>query len=204
MLRNNIIEIFGQTWPTLLICMVIIISLRVVYLIKNKEKIILHRELITIAFITYVLCLFYVVTFKDESWGINNFIPFKEILRYDISSEAFYKNIIGNMFMFIPLGFFAGYILKLKDVKPALLVSFIVSLSIECTQLFIGRVFDIDDIMLNVVGGTIGYFLYVIINFVQDHLPKILQNVIIYNIVIITTVILLIMYLLKIINISGV
>ena len=54
MLRNNIIEIFGQTWPTLLICMVIIISLRVVYLIKNKEKIILHRELITLAFITYV------------------------------------------------------------------------------------------------------------------------------------------------------
>ena len=131
-------------------------------------------------------------------------IILSHLKRYDISSEALYKNIIGNMFMFIPLGFFAGYILKLKDVKPALLISFIVSLSIECTQLFIGRVFDIDDIMLNVVGGTIGYFLYVIINFVQDHLPKILQNVIIYNIVIITIVILLIMYLLKIINISGV
>ena len=72
MLRNNIIEIFGQTWPTLLICMVIIISLRVVYLIKNKEKIILHRELITIAFITYVLCLFYVVTFQDVSWSSSN------------------------------------------------------------------------------------------------------------------------------------
>ena len=82
MLRNNIIEIFGQTWPTLLICMVIIISLRVVYLIKNKEKIILHRELITIAFITYVLCLFYVVTFQDVSWSTSNLVPFKEIFRY--------------------------------------------------------------------------------------------------------------------------
>ena len=204
MIRDVVRNVMVQIWPMTVIISVILITFRITYLVVNHKKFYPYKEILLYGFVIYILCLFYVVTFKDESCGINNFIPFKEILRYDISSEAFYKNIIGNMFMFIPLGFFAGYILKLKDVKPALLVSFIVSLSIECTQLFIGRVFDIDDIMLNVVGGTIGYFLYVIINFVQDHLPKILQNVIIYNIVIITIVILLIMYLLKIINISGV
>ena len=103
----------------------------------------------------------------------------------------------------MPLGFFAGYIIKLQNVKPAFLISFIVSVSIELTQMFIGRVFDVDDIMLNVIGGTFGYFAYKIINYRQDHLPKILQNVILYNIIIITFVIILIMYLLKIINMSG-
>ena len=204
MIRDVVRNVMVQIWPMTVIISVILITFRITYLVVNHKKFYPYKEILLYGFVIYILCLFYVVTFNDESWGTNNFIPFKQILRYDISSEAFYKNIIGNMFMFMPLGFFPGYILKLKDVKPALLVSFIVSLSIECTQLFIGRVFDIDDIMLNVVGGTIGYFLYVIINFVQDHLPKILQNVIIYNIVIITIVILLIMYLLKIINISGV
>jgi len=106
--------------------------------------------------------------------------------------------------MFLPLGFFAGYLLKLRDLRPALFVTFIVSVTIECTQLFIGRVFDVDDIILNVVGGACGYFIYTLINFVQVRIPKFLQNVILYNIIIIACVILLIMYLLKIINISGI
>lgn len=204
MVRDTLRNVMVQIWPMVVIISVILISFRLTYLIVNHKKFYPYKEILLYGFIFYILCLFYVVTFKDVTWSTNNFIPFKEILRYDITSQEFYKNIIGNMFMFIPLGFFAGYILKLRNVKPALLISFIVSVSIEFTQLFIGRVFDIDDIMLNIVGGTIGYFIYIIINYIQDHMPKVLQNVILYNIIIISIVILLIMYLLKIINISGI
>ena len=204
MVREIVRNVMVQIWPMIVIISVILITFRLTYLIVNHKKFYPYKEILLYGFVVYILCLFYVVTFKDVSWSANNFIPFKEILRYDISSDAFYKNIIGNMFMFIPLGFFAGYILKLRNVKLALLISFIVSVAIECTQLFIGRVFDVDDIMLNIVGGTLGYFIYVTINFIQDHMPKVLQNVIIYNIIVILIVILLIMYLLKIINISGV
>ena len=172
MLRNNIIEIFGQTWPTLLICMVIIISLRVVYLIKNKEKIILHRELITIAFITYVLCLFYVVTFQDVSWSSSNFIPFKEILRYDFGSRLFLKNILGNIIMFLPYGFFVGYYLKLDKTNIALFLTLLVSTTIETTQLIIGRVFDIDDIIFNTAGTLCGCFVVVLFQ-MKHHRHKI-------------------------------
>lgn len=204
MVRDVVRNVMVQIWPMVVIISVILITFRLTYLIVNHKKFYPYKEILLYGFVFYMLCLFYVVTFKDVSWSTNNFIPFKEILRYDITTQEFYKNIIGNVFMFIPLGFFAGYILKLRSVKPALIIFFIVSLSIECTQLFIGRVFDVDDIMLNIVGGTIGYFIYHIINFVQDHMPKILQNVILYNVIIITVVVLLIMYLLKIINISGV
>ena len=36
----------------------------------------------------------------------------------------------------------------------------LVSISIETTQLLIGRIFDIDDIILNIIGGMLGYLIY--------------------------------------------
>ena len=43
LIRQSIIEILGQTWPTILISSVIAISMRLVYLIKNKQKIIFYK-----------------------------------------------------------------------------------------------------------------------------------------------------------------
>ncbi|MCR5483431.1 MAG: VanZ family protein, partial [Bacilli bacterium] len=37
------------------------------------------------------------------------------------------------------------------------------SLGIETTQMYIGRSFDVDDIILNFVGGLFGYFIFLII-----------------------------------------
>jgi len=204
MIRDVVRNVMIQIWPLLVIISVILISFRITYLVVNKKKFYPYKEILLYGFVVYILCLFYVVTFKDVSWGENNFIPFKEILRYDFTSSLFYRNIFGNVVLFLPLGFFAGYLLKLKDLKPALFLTFIVSITIECTQLFIGRVFDVDDIMLNILGGSIGYILYTCINFIQDHMPKFLQNVFIYNLVVITVVVLIIMYFLKIINISSI
>ena len=39
MLRNQILQIVGETWPMILICMVTIITLRIMYIFKNKIKI---------------------------------------------------------------------------------------------------------------------------------------------------------------------
>ena len=50
------------------------------------------------------------------------------------------------------------------------------SISIECTQLAIGRVFDVDDIILNVIGGVIGYFIYVILDKIYSLLPKVFKK----------------------------
>ena len=160
LIRQSIIEILGQTWPTILISSVIAISMRLVYLIKNKQKIIFYKELLALIFIIYVLCLFYVVTFGDVSWSNSNFIPFKEIFRYDFASPLFFKNIIGNVLLFIPLGFLIAYKLNLKHFYSIILLSLYFSVCIESIQLIIGRVFDIDDILLNTIGGIIGYCLF--------------------------------------------
>lgn len=185
MLRNTVLEIFGETWPTILISMVILVSMRIVYLVKNKKQIVLYKELMTLLFIVYVLCLFYVVTFQDVSWSTSNFTPFHEMFRYEFGSRLFIKNVLGNLLLFIPYGFFATYYLKLKKPISIFSLSLLVSLTIETTQLLIGRVFDIDDIILNVIGGILGFYFFILLSKINDHLPAVLKKPIIYNIIMI-------------------
>ena len=156
---------------------IIIISLRISYLIKNKERFVLYKELLMLGFIIYSMCLFQIVTFQDEvSWSTNNFIPFREILRYNIGSRLFIKNVLGNMLLFLPFGFFTSYLLDNKRPLLTVVLTLIASLSIEGVQLMIGRVFDVDDIILNVLGGTFGFYLYNILDRLGKKSPKLLGN----------------------------
>ena len=202
LIRQSMIEILGEVWPTILISSVIIISMRITYLIKNEQKFVLYKELLSFVFVVYVLCLFYVVTFQDVGWSKSNFIPFKEMFRYSIGSRLFIKNVIGNIILFIPYGFFTSYILNLKKVKSTIFMSLLVSISIEVTQLVIGRVFDIDDILLNILGGAIGFYLYRSLDLINEHLPRVLKNQIVYNIIIIIFVILSILYMFNLIGLG--
>ena len=177
MIRRSLLEILGQVWPTILISSVIAISMRLVYLIKNKQKIVFYRELLALTFIIYVLCLFQVVTFQDTvSWSSNNFIPFKEMFRYDFGSRLFIKNVVGNMLLFLPFGFFVSYYLKCGKIWIPLILTVIASCSIETVQMIIGRVFDVDDILLNLVGGSLGFLCYYGLSKVAEKLPDVLKS----------------------------
>lgn len=195
MFRNILLKILSESWPMILICLIIIVSMRIIYIYKNKEKIIFYKEILKLCFIVYIMCLFYVVTFQDVSWSTSNFVPFKEMFRYKVGTKLFYKNVVGNTIMFIPLGFFTSYFLKLKKLYSISLFSLLISFTIEFTQLKIGRVFDIDDILLNIFGGILGFIIYYIIYNVKDKLPKLLKKDYIYNILIIVALVIGIIYL---------
>ena len=132
----------------------------------------------------YVLFLFQVVTFEDilSSSSTNNFTPFKEILRYNFGSRLFLKNVVGNLVMFVPFGIFASFAVKADNKYQALFLITFASVTIESTQLAIGRVFDVDDIILNVCGGLIGYFIYYFIDLIGDRFPKITRSKMFLNI----------------------
>jgi len=181
-------NILANIWPMVLIITVILSTLRISYIIKNKEKFYFYKEVLSLGFIIYIIGLFYVVTFQDVSWSTSNFILFKEILRYEIFSSMFFKNVIGNMIMFIPYGFFVSYFLKINKKRYIIFFSLITSCTIEITQLIIGRVFDVDDILLNVIGGLIGYLLYKLIEKIRNKLPNFLKNDVFYNIFVIIIV----------------
>ncbi len=194
MFQKTITDMLENIWPMLLIIAVIIISTRIAYIICNEKKISIHKELLSLIFIMYILCLFHLVTFQDVSIGGSNFIPFKEISRYKLFSKLFFRNIFGNILLFIPYGFFTTYFLKTKKIKYPLLLTIIISVTIEIVQYNIGRVFDIDDIILNIIGGIIGYFVFIGADAIRNKLPNVFKKDGFMNAVIIIIMLLLFLY----------
>ena len=189
MIQSTLEMAFSENYPMILIFTVVIVSIRIVYLIVHREKFVFYKEMLMLAFLLYALLLFYVVTFQDINYGTNNFIPFKEIFRYEFGSKVFIHNIVGNILLFIPFGYFVSHIMQTRKPYAMLTISLITSLVIEYTQLLIGRTFDVDDILLNVLGSTIGFLVFLIIDVLESHLPKFFSTNIFKNIIVILFVV---------------
>ncbi len=197
MIKNTITDIFSYIWPMMVIVLTILSQLRIFYLISNKKKFKLYEELVNLSFIIYILSLFYLVTFQDVNYGTSNFTPFKEMFRYSFGSRLFIKNVLGNILLFVPLGFYCAYYIKAKKNYFSFITILLSSLTIEFTQLNIGRTFDVDDIILNVIGGIIGFLLYKF----GKHLPSFTKKTWFLNLISILIVIGFSLYLLKIYHI---
>ena len=196
-LYGNFKDIFLLTWPMVVVSLVTLISFRVCYIYKNQVKVVIYREILLFFFAFYVLCLFQIVTLTDvSSSGGSNFIPFKEIMRYKLFSRLFIKNVVGNVLLFLPYGYFVGRYFAGKSKKLSFFLILLASISIEFTQLSIGRVFDVDDIILNVIGGLLGYFIYLFLGKIYGSLPKVLKSTWFLNVLFIILLIIFICLLL--------
>ena len=197
MFLDIFIKALSDIWPMLFIFTIILVSLRLTYLIYNKKKIVLYKEILMLCFIFYILLLYYIVTFQDNNFGTNNFIPFKEIFRYKVPSALFFKNVIGNIALFIPLGIFITYYIGNKNFIIPLVLSLVISCSIELAQGIIGRTIDIDDVILNVIGGLLGYIICMRSNKFIEKLPKFMRNQIFLDIIVMAIIIVLVLLLMK-------
>ena len=72
-------------------------------------------------------------------------------------------NLLGNVIMFLPFGFFPALLWRKYTWWRALLTGFAVTAFIECCQLCVGRAFDVDDLLLNTVGAMLGYCLWLLL-----------------------------------------
>ena len=128
--------------------------------------------LLRIMFIVYVFVLSYLVFFSERYGRIRystpqcNLVPFQEINRYlsqfrEITFVAVI-NVIGNTLIFVPFGALLFiFSKKLATCYSTILLSLLLSLVIETTQYFtMVGVFDVDDIILNTLGGFIGWIAY--------------------------------------------
>lgn len=194
---NEVNIVLKDIWPMLLLFIIVLITIRVTDILLNKKHFLLYKDLFILMFILYMFLLFELVTSTDFESFSNNFIPFKEITRYSFTSKLFYKNVLGNVILFIPFGYFVNNILKNKNIIISMLITSITSLSIEVIQMNIGRSFDIDDIMLNLIGGLIGYLIYVFIDKLKNIIPNCLKKVWIYNVLWILILVLSAFFLLK-------
>ena len=96
-----------------------------------------------------------------------NLVLFQEIRRFIVYREhvgtaSFLLNVGGNIFAFSPFGVFLPLLSgQMKKWWKVLLLSFEVTLCIECVQLLTRLgVFDVDDLLMNTLGGLSGYWFY--------------------------------------------
>ena len=164
MIPHKVYSIIGDIIPMIILFIIMAILLKVVSVEMGKRKGNIWIEFKLLIYIIYSFVLFQLVTTTDFVSYSNNFIPFKEIFRYEVNSPLFIRNIIGNIALFIPFAYIITDVIYIVCKKTNFLVTtmyiLITSVSIESIQFFIGRTFDIDDILLNFVGGIFGYILY--------------------------------------------
>lgn len=107
---------------------------------------------------------------RQNSHLTNNFIPLGSILPILTQNNFLVtvRQIIGNVILFLPLGFFVPLVWKQQtNISLVLKIGFIFSIGIEVTQFLISlilgftyKVTDVDDVILNTFGCLIGYFLF--------------------------------------------
>ena len=184
MFLKTLNETVLSIWPQLTIFIVVLVCVRILALKNSNKKFSFHEEFLNLLFIIYILLLFELLTGTENSStsGINIF-PFSEIFRYEIGSPMFIYNVLGNILLFVPYGYFVARYAKGKSVFQIFIVSLITSFTVEILQVRLGRSFDIDDIILNVIGGMLGYFFYKLLDVIREHLPKFLQKDFIYDII---------------------
>lgn len=136
---------------------------------EGKEK--LLHVFSTLLFVVYLIGISYFLFFS-ERYGRTEFnddyrynlVLFQEIKRFlkyrhTIGLEGFVVNFFGNVLAFTPFGFCLPLMnSRYKNIFKVILWTFLFSLSIETIQLLykIG-IFDVDDLLLNTIGGAVGY-----------------------------------------------
>lgn len=161
---------------------IIIRSTMLLFKKRNNLKVNLYKEILTNLFVLYLFILIGVTIFPIrigdattylpdmsicKKYNIN-LIPFIDYFKNNVSFKGLIKNIGGNLILLSP---FILYLCirfkKVRNLKVCLLISFLISLSIELTQLIMNilsltylRAVHIEDLILNTLGGVITYYIF--------------------------------------------
>ena len=136
----------------------------------------------TVVFLILYLVVLVYVCLLSEVYGRTemqniyhyNLIPFREIMRFYtyrelVGMEAFVLNLFGNVIAFVPFGFMMPILkMKYRYSKRVIGMTFFLSLTVECFQLLtrVGS-FDVDDLILNTLGGVLGFGMFHVMNWIR-------------------------------------
>lgn len=136
-----------------------------------------HKKIVCViswfVFIVYMVALVYFLFFSEQMGRIPcgeykySLVPFREIKRYliyrrEIGLFNVVLNLAGNVICFVPFGLMLPIMSsRQRGVCKITILTFLTSLLIELIQLVskVGSC-DVDDIILNTLGGFLGYLLF--------------------------------------------
>ncbi len=141
---------------------------------KNTKR---KKSLYVVLFAAYLILLFYFLFFSEglgrastETEYRYNLTLFREIKRFIeyrhvLGYQAVFLNVVGNVIAFMPFGFLLPPLMNYKtNWFVTTIWAFLFSLFVETIQLFfrLGS-FDVDDMLLNTIGGLLGYIICILL-----------------------------------------
>lgn len=160
--------------PMMLAALPLWAAMRGVFLRRKKRPFRPGRELMMAALILWCAGLAGQTLLPDAghfaAWGDLqlqnvalrvNLIPFHTIRAYIAHGNATLAlvNLVGNVVVFIPLGLLPPLLWERWRNFRGVLLPVLCSLGVELTQIFTGRSVDVDDLILNTLGGLLGWLL---------------------------------------------
>lgn len=144
-----------------------------------------YRILGKILFVLYIIFVFYFLLIS-EIYGRTgemqeyryNLVLFKEIKRFwnyrkQLGMFATVTNLLGNVLIFLPFGFFMAMASKYRSFLSTVIYSLALSLTVEVSQLFMKvGCFDVDDLLLNTIGGMLGFITFAVCNVIRRNYAK--------------------------------
>lgn len=126
----------------------------------NKRNL---RKIVFLLYAIYILAVLW-ITLIDREFGNRRamLVPFWEFANVikGVRRNYFIGQILGNLFMLMPLGLMLP-IIKKVSWKQVLLISLCFSAFIELTQFITGRgLMEFGDVFNNTVGAVLGYKVY--------------------------------------------
>lgn len=139
-------------------------------LANKKAGVFWSREVVINLFFFYGWVVFLLtlaplnIVLFDFDFSGANLMPLSETLRYlkYLDAPGVKQNLLGNLLLLAPLGIFLPVLhRRYRRLGAVLGTGFLVTLGIEFAQLLLAyRVFDIDDLILNVLGVFLAFVMF--------------------------------------------
>ncbi|MBP3729459.1 MAG: VanZ family protein [Lachnospiraceae bacterium] len=194
---GSVLGYFFQAVPITFIVGIIYVIIRVVIVKRNKLKIEWLQEIMKLLFTCYLTGLISLVILPTNFWllffdgvflgwwnemlpifsfGGFNLVPsLIKALSGELTISSWVKTmLIGNIAMFLPLGFFLPFVTERVNRKNIFVVSIAIPFIVELLQMIFGRSFDVDDLICNFIGIVAGFFIgFAIKNIKQQRRNKV-------------------------------
>ena len=179
---GSVLGYFFQAVPITCVVGIIYVIIRVVIIKRNNLTIEWLKEIMRLLFSCYLTGLISLVVLPANFWlsffdgillgwwdemlpifsfGGFNLVPsLIKALSGELTIGSWVKTmLIGNIAMFLPLGFFLPFVTERVNRKNIFVVAIAVPFIVELLQMVFGRSFDIDDLICNFIGIVAGFFI---------------------------------------------
>ena len=144
---------------SLFVCILILLLFRV----KTSYSIFVRQASFCLLMGYFFLVLCTTIFYREETFEKRYYL--QPLWSYFHLYNKLLAQVIMNVLLFIPIGLFVGGALKKKYLWNAIGIGFVLSFFIELTQLITTRgVFNVDDIIHNVLGCVLGYGIFRLCN----------------------------------------